>query len=92
MIEEILSLVRQLEGCRGRVVRPDSNLLVELDLDSLALLELAELVHRAFDIHILAEPYSLRDIATPADIAQLVLRSRPGSETLSNFDHETSCE
>jgi len=65
---EVIELVRAIAPATARI-RANTQLLTELDLDSLRVLELAETIKAEFGVDLLAPPRSMEDMATPETIA-----------------------
>ena len=75
ILNEVLAIVKQARAGNPGSISPATSILVDLDFDSLQILELVEQLKDRFGVDFMAEPLSLRDLATPMTIADSI-RSR----------------
>lgn len=68
----ICSTVRALERHRGKQVTSDTRLLVDLDIDSLEIVELVDALKSRFSVDLMAEPNLYRALHSPATLADLL--------------------
>ena len=76
-VEQIISILRtfvpkEQHHCLGK----DVNILVDIDLDSLQLIEFIEAVENAFSVDLLKDPSEWRVMETPEKLAMLILGTK----------------
>jgi len=78
LTEELRKLVASIDNKR-RDIAIDTNILSELDFNSLQLLELAERIKTRFGTQILGEPFALIDIESALTLANAMLVKDPSN-------------
>jgi acyl carrier protein len=75
-IDEVIDLVRHVSPTPTPPIHPNTAILVDIDLDSLKMLELIELLKGRFGVDFLTSPRSIRDLSTPTSIFEALLEAR----------------
>jgi acyl carrier protein len=74
ILDAVITLIRTIASRKD--VSASTNILIELDIDSLQLLDLVEQIRVRFGIDILKEPDSIQMLSSPASIAEAINRIR----------------
>lgn len=72
ILEDVMEFVRQSARSPVKTIVADTKILVDLDMDSLATLELVERLRAAYGVDLLNETNSIYILRTPRSIAELI--------------------
>jgi aryl carrier-like protein len=73
LLLEIIEHVRIVAKAETEILATTS-ILIDLDLDSLEMLELVEVIARNYQVDLLSAPHTIEDIRTPLTIAEAIQR------------------
>jgi acyl carrier protein len=77
-IAEVIEIVRGVNADQPAPVGPQTRILAELDLDSLKMIELMDVLKARYGVDFSAAPQSLDDLRSPETIAAALIRARDG--------------
>jgi acyl carrier protein len=78
LVSEILTLLREMDG-KGRPVMPETRILVDLDFDSLQMLELIETIKARYGVDLFMPPHTLDALRTPMTLAAALTQVQPAT-------------
>ena len=82
LVPEILALLQEMTG-KGPSITPETRILVDLDLDSLQMLDLIESINAKYGVDLFMPPYTMDVLRTPATLAETLARAQLSSDGVS---------
>jgi acyl carrier protein len=77
-IAEVIAILRQVNAGKPASIAPDTLILSELDLDSLKMIELMDVLKAKYGVDFSVAPRTLDDLRSPETIAAALIHARAG--------------